>query len=153
MTEIAGANEVVLERHVRAAPTRVFDAWIDPEELVRWWGPSDVECVEADVDLRIGGSFRLANRMHDASIVWITGTYEQIDRPRLLRFSWTVDGSESGPASVVTVRFAERRGGTDVTVTHERISTSATRDDHERGWEGCLDGLACRFAPTAVDPR
>jgi hypothetical protein len=25
-------------------------------------------------------------------------------------------------------------------VTHERIADEATRDQHRRGWEGCLDG-------------
>jgi hypothetical protein len=41
----------------------------------------------------------------------------------------------------VTVTFEPVGDATEVVVVHERIHTAATRDDHERGWIGCLDGL------------
>jgi hypothetical protein len=31
---------------------------------------------------------------------------------------------------------------TEVVIRHERIASAAMRDDHARGWAGCLDGLA-----------
>ncbi len=32
-------------------------------------------------------------------------------------------------------------GATEVIVVHERIADALTRDLHEQGWTGCLDGL------------
>jgi uncharacterized protein YndB with AHSA1/START domain len=57
-----------------------------------------------------------------------------------LVYSWQI-GDE--PVSRVTVRFAPCDGDrTEVTVLHERIASPAVRDDHARGWDGCLAGLA-----------
>jgi Activator of Hsp90 ATPase homolog 1-like protein len=41
----------------------------------------------------------------------------------------------------VTVRFEPRGEVTDVVVRHERIADTSARDQHERGWLDCLDGL------------
>ena len=41
-----------------------------------------------------------------------------------------------------TVQFEPRDGRTDVIVSHERIGSEAARNEHEKGWFGCIDGLA-----------
>jgi hypothetical protein len=41
----------------------------------------------------------------------------------------------------VTVTFEPRGASTEVTVVHEKITSAATRESHERGWSGCLAGL------------
>ena len=40
---------------------------------------------------------------------------------------------------------------TEVIVTHDRIGSDAARTSHERGWNGCLDGLV-RYAAEAARP-
>ncbi len=64
---------LVVRQHVRANPDRVFDTWTDPEHLVNWWGPAGVECIHAEVNLQVGGMFRLANLAPDGSTTWIAG--------------------------------------------------------------------------------
>jgi hypothetical protein len=46
------------------------------------------------------------------------------------------------PESLVTVRFVVMKGGTEVQLTHERLETATTRENHTSGWIGCLDELA-----------
>ena len=46
------------------------------------------------------------------------------------------------PESLVTVRFVGMKGCTEVQLTHERLATEATRENHTSGWIGCLDELA-----------
>ena len=50
-------------------------------------------------------------------------------------------GGEEATAERVTVTFEARGEETEVIVAHELILTEATRDMHEQGWVGCLDGL------------
>jgi uncharacterized protein YndB with AHSA1/START domain len=69
---------LVVHRTIRAPVERVFAAWTTPEQLRRWWGPKSVVCSEAEVDLRIGGAFRIANQFPDGNVVWISGEFEQI---------------------------------------------------------------------------
>lgn len=143
-----GQLALVVRRTVKAAAARVFDAWTQPEQLRQWWGPRPVTCCDAEVDLRAGGAYRIGNRFPDGSILWICGSFEVVERPTLLVYSWRVepDGGSAHDRSRVTVRFEARGGETEVIVVHERIDTGQTRAGHEKGWVGCLDGLTTFLA-------
>jgi uncharacterized protein YndB with AHSA1/START domain len=141
---------LVVRRTIRASPERLFAAWTEPAQLRRWWGPAQVECAAAEVDLRVGGRYRLANKFPDGSVWWIGGTFETVTPPRLLIYSWELSPGEIAPGGLappaqaverVTVRFQPKGNSTEVVVTHERIADEAARVSHEQGWFGCLDGL------------
>jgi uncharacterized protein YndB with AHSA1/START domain len=131
---------LIVRKSIRASPERIFDAWTQPEHLKLWWGPNSVKCINAEVDLCVGGRYRIANQFPDGKILWISGEFETIERPHKLVYTWRV-GSEAAAAERVTVTFEVRGDVTDVIVMHERIPTQAMRDMHEQGWVGCLDGL------------
>jgi|SRR5665213_1333550 len=134
------AATLVVRRRINSTPEKLFDAWTQPEFLVHWWGPEGVVCPTAEVDLRVGGAYRLANRFPDGTVVWIAGLFEEIDRPRRLMYTWKLE-SQEGPVERVTVCFEVHGTATEVVITHERISNEAARKSHERGWVGCLDSL------------
>lgn len=131
---------LVVRRIIRATPEQLFEAWTEPSHLLRWWGPQGVTCEGAEVDLRVGGRYRIANALPDGRVLVLNGEFEVVERPSKLVYTWRVDGV-SGTPERVTVRFERRDGATEVVVTHERITDEATRDSHRLGWEGCLDGL------------
>jgi glutathione S-transferase len=135
------AVTLVVRRTIHAVPERLFDAWTQPEQLVQWWGPASVACIDATVDLRVGGRYRIANRFPDGKILWIAGEFESIERPKKLVYTWGLESTQ-GPPERVTVTFEAHGPDTEIVVTHERIPNKAMRDAHERGWFGCLDGLA-----------
>lgn len=139
---------LVVRKTIRATPERLFDAWTRPEELKKWWGPQSVTCVDAAVDLTVGGSYRIANQFPNGDVVWITGAFEVIERPDRLVYTWRL-GTAAGPPERVSVTFEARGTNTEVTVTHERIPGIPVRDVHEQGWRGCLDGLARYLDATA----
>jgi uncharacterized protein YndB with AHSA1/START domain len=138
--EAASSVTLVVRRTIRASAERLFDAWTQPAQLKKWWGPVSVECIDAEVELRVGGHYRIANRFPDGKILWIVGEFESIERPSKLVYTWRLE-SAPGPPERVTVTFEAQGSETEVVVTHERIPTDAIRDMHERGWLGCLDGL------------
>lgn len=139
---------LVVRRKIAATPRRLFDAWTRPEQLMAWWGPRGVRCSDAQVDLRIGGHYRIDNVLPDGSTITIQGQFLALDPPNSLAYSWTV-GPDEGPAEQVTVRFEAQGDETEVLIVHERIADQRTYADHEGGWWGCLDGLAEYIA----DPR
>jgi uncharacterized protein YndB with AHSA1/START domain len=144
-----GAEGVIVARRtIRATPDRLFAAWTQPSQLTAWWGPAGATCTHAEVDLRPGGAYRLANQFPDGRVVWITGAFELIEPPHQLVYTWSVD---EGPAERVTVRFEARDDQmTDVVVVHDRIRGDDARRGHEAGWAGCLarlEGFAGDRAP------
>jgi uncharacterized protein YndB with AHSA1/START domain len=55
--------------------------------------------------------------------------------------SWQVENS-AAPPERVAVKFHPQGAGTEITVLHEYISDETLRAGREKGWAGCLEGLA-----------
>lgn len=133
---------LTVRRTIPAARERVFAAWVESRHVRRWWGPQGVACTDAAIDLRVGGSYRIVNRLPDGSIVTITGIYEEVSPPSRLIFYWRL-ANGADHAERVTVDFLERDAGraTEVVVTHEKIRDARSLASHDAGWIGCLHGL------------
>jgi uncharacterized protein YndB with AHSA1/START domain len=145
-----------LERAFEAPPEAVFDAWTDPEVLRRWWaaGP-DWDTPVAEVDLRVGGRYRLSMRNPESGDVHtVVGEYKEVERPERLAYTWAWEGEPSEQSgsedTLVTVEFAERDGGTALVLTHTGFATEQSREQHAHGWVACLDNLRSRVLSTAV---
>jgi uncharacterized protein YndB with AHSA1/START domain len=135
---------LIVRRLISAPSDRLFAAWTEADQFVRWWGPKGVVCESADIDLRVGGLYRIANRLPDGRLVWISGAFELIDRPNRIDYSWQLEpGSQE--ASRVVVLFVAKGDQTEVVVTHQRIASEEVKQDHERGWIGCLERLEAHF--------
>ena len=146
------ADLVLVVRRTIAAPADLlFDAWTRPEHLLQWWGPRPVRCIGAELDLRVGGRYRLVHAMPDGSKLVVSGELRVVERPRELAYTWRVDDGVEG--ELVTVRFEPRGSSTEVIVTHERIGSPTIRATHELGWNGCLDGLVSFVAALAANVR
>lgn len=140
------AVTLVVRKTIAASPERLFAAWTEPDELRRWWGPDGVSCIDAAIDLRVGGGYRIGNRLPDGTALWIAGEFEVVDRPHRLVYTWRLEG-RAGDVERVTVQFERRGGDTEVIVTHARVATAALGEQHQLGWEGCLAGLARHVRP------
>lgn len=139
---------VEISRIIAAPPEKVFEAWTNPQLLTKWWGPAPMVCPQAEVDLREGGDYRLANQSPDGSIVWITGQFRTIQRPDLLVYTWVLDNLPV-EETLVRVSFQRVENATEVVIRHERYSTDAVGELHVQGWNRCLDKLAVLMSGTA----
>ena len=139
--------ELKLERTFDAGAERVFDAWIDPELLRRWWaaGP-DWSCSRAEVDARPGGRYRLSmSNPASGDEHTVGGEYREVERPSRLVYTWAWEGESPEPReTLVTVEFHEEGEGTRVLLVHSGLSNDQSRDAHEHGWNACLDNLERR---------
>jgi uncharacterized protein YndB with AHSA1/START domain len=94
----------------------------------------------------VGGRYFIANALPDGSTMVIEGEFREIRRPHLLVYTWRMGPRAAEEESLVTVRFEARGDDTEVVVVHEQVPSLAARESHEKGWEGCLDGLDAFFA-------
>jgi uncharacterized protein YndB with AHSA1/START domain len=140
-----------LSRRFNAPRERVFDAWTSPAVLKDWWraGP-DWETPEAEVDLRPGGSYRLAMRDPESGQTHtLVGEYREIRPPERLVYTWTWESNaeemRGSEGSLVTVDFVEDGDATKVEITHTGFATAEIRDLHAHGWEAVLANLERLF--------
>lgn len=145
-----------VKRTFLASRERVFEAWTDPELLKQWLTGPRGQGLDAQVDPRVGGEFRVkvtsrVGRMFgrlpgpsDGSVQMV-GRYLEITPPERLVFTF---GWEELPtvhlepdATMVTVEFHERGDGTELVLTHERQPNRRVRAWHSYGWRGSLRKL------------
>ena len=158
-TEAVSETTMRITRKLAAPRELVFKAWTEPEFLLKWWAAHpDFTTPIAEVDLRVGGKYRLGMLPpgQDQPHV-IGGIYREVSPPEKLVYTWvwepqipeTQIRSGSGPEvlvapgeTLVTVEFHDVDGQTEVVLTHQFFADQEMRDKHSQGWNGCLEQLA-----------
>ncbi|BBY63346.1 SRPBCC family protein [Mycolicibacterium helvum] len=137
---------VVVQRVMPATPEVVFDEWLDPEALREWMCPHPVRVVEVAVETRVGGTVRFDVENSGARVL-ISGQFLAIERPRLLRFTWSnSDWEDPTQASVVNVTF-EPVGSEETLMSIEHsLLPPAEFESFHTGWIATFDQLAGKLA-------
>ena len=85
-------DTIVCEIDIDAPPERVFQAWIDPQQRLAWWGDDNTyRCTSMDSDLRVGGKWSTQGRRMQGKDFTVQGDYTRIEPPRVLGFTWNPD--------------------------------------------------------------
>ena len=117
----------------------VFRAWTEPSRIEKWFSPNPKNKVEAEVDLRVGGKYRIAMIPPEGDSWVVVGEYRDVARPERLAFTWKwTSGDEE---SLVTLEFLEVPNGTEISLTHSNLETEDSYNGHKDGWIACLDRL------------
>jgi glutathione S-transferase len=141
MTTKTTSHTLRLTRTVAASPQRVFDAWTRPEHLKQWSAPEGYDVTQAEVDLKVGGKYRIEMRSPEGAQHTAVGTYREITSPSKLVYTWSWEDGPDGGDTLVTVEFLDRDGHTEVVLVHDLFPTDEARADHEQGWTSCLNRL------------
>lgn len=131
-------DRVELERTYPVPVERVFRALVEPSELIRWWGPPDVETSEATIDLRVGGRCRYVMHPHGQRAVLLARIVE-LDPPHLIAMThqWEGDATET----LVTIRLATVATGTRLHLVHTRLPADVDPGQFTQWWAASFDGL------------
>lgn len=128
-------TELHLSRTLPHPADRVWRALTDPVALAAWLWPARF-ATTAEVDLRVGGRYRIAGPGVGFAVA---GEYVAVEPPRRLVFTWQWDGEED--ETLVTVELTAAGAGTELVLVHERFADDAQRDEHAKGWSDCLGRL------------
>lgn len=141
-------STVRLEQEVIASPEEVFAAWTDPTKMGDWYAPTDEFSTPiAEVDLNIGGQYRIGMLPPGAADVRIVaGQYCRLEPPHCVSFTWAWQPPHTDVHETqVTIELQPRGRSTNVVLTHERFRDEHLRNEHAKGWSGCLSRLARKF--------
>jgi uncharacterized protein YndB with AHSA1/START domain len=131
---------VTVRREIAASAEDLFDAWLDAESLGSWLKPSGIRETRAETDPRVGGAFRIVMVDDESSMVH-TGTYQEIDRPRRLVFTWSSPATQFRD-SIVTVTFEPSSNSSTVVEIHQiGLPDEEARASHHAGWSDALREL------------
>jgi uncharacterized protein YndB with AHSA1/START domain len=129
---------VEIRRQIPAPIAEVFDWWTQAEKLRQWMSP--VGIAEVNLDLRVGGAFKIVMKSGDMAIPH-TGAFVEIQPPTRLVFTWI--SPYTGPdASLVTVELEpDGENATQLWLVHSQLP-SAVAPSHRDGWGTMLDRMS-----------
>ena len=138
------SSELALHmRRVLPAPRPlVFKACTEPDEVAKWWGPRGFTAPSVEIDLRAGGSYRIAMQPPDGDLFYLSGEFREVDPP--VRLAYTFRWEDPDPddrETVVRLSFEDLGESTDLVVSQRAFATEGRRELHEQGWTDCLDRL------------
>lgn len=132
-----------LKRTFKASREQVFNAWTKPDMLKQWFAAGkDYAGSVAEVDLRVGGKFRMGMKhIVNGKENIATGTYKEVLFPERLVFTWKWEHSEEGGEMKITISLRDVNGQTEMLFGHELLPNKKERDGHEHGWNLCFQNL------------
>lgn len=137
----SGPDEIVSEIQIAAPPERVFQALVAPEQVVKWWGQKGIYvCKEFHADLRAGGKWRSAGIDGRGNPFEITGEFVEIDRPRVLAYTWVATWT-GDLKTLVRWELEPSGGGTLVRIRHSGFGGRPEMGQNYRGWPRMLGWL------------
>jgi uncharacterized protein YndB with AHSA1/START domain len=147
-TELTLHLECVLD----APRSLVFDACTEPKLLAEWWGPKGFTTPGIDIDLRVGGRYRIAMQPPEDELFYLTGEFREVDPPNSLAytFRWE-DPDPDDQETVVTISLRDAGESTELTVDQGAFATEARRDLHQAGWTDGLVRLEDALRSRAVE--
>jgi uncharacterized protein YndB with AHSA1/START domain len=143
MDDAARKPTLRLEKQLAARREDVFAACVEPDRLATWWGPRGFTTPRIDLDVRVGGAYRIAMQPPDGELFHLQGRFRDVDRPRRLSYTFVWEPPDPDDReTVVTLSFLETpEGGTSLVVEQERFATEERCQLHRDGWTDSLDRL------------
>src|ERR1700743_2147189 len=132
-------GDAVTRKILIAPPAeRVFQALSDPPQLLQWWGQKGMfQSTNWTIDLRVGGLWKGEAEM-GGSTFWVSGEYLEIDRPRLLVYTWLSSLPGETP-SVVRIELEPEAAGTRVKLRHSGLAANpAAMVNYQGMWPAIL---------------
>jgi uncharacterized protein YndB with AHSA1/START domain len=138
LTEVHGT--IVKKITIKASAERIFEALINPDQRMTWWGAEGrFQTTEMESDLRLGGRWVMRGIGIGGKPFNLVGEYRNIERPRLLVFTWLPDWQEGATESLVRFELEEKDGVTTVRLTHSGLTSEGVRA--HQGWPQILTWL------------
>jgi uncharacterized protein YndB with AHSA1/START domain len=129
-------EQILITREFDAPKHLVYEAWTTPELVKRWWSGGRGAVTVAEIDLRVGGSWRYVLIAAGGFQVGFHGEYREIVPNERIVSTEVYEAMPDGDPAVNTVTFTEVDGRTTLSLLTE-VTTKEVRDMIiESGMEG-----------------
>jgi|SRR3954447_2592921 uncharacterized protein YndB with AHSA1/START domain len=140
-------NTILITREFDAPQRLVWKAYTTPELIKRWWAGEKGTVTSAEVDLRVGGTWRYVMTANEGFEVAFRGEYREIEPAERLVNTEVFEGlpDPDDHAGLVTVTLTEKDGRTSMEMLCEyrdRADRDAVIDSGmEGGMQESMDAL------------
>jgi uncharacterized protein YndB with AHSA1/START domain len=115
---------------------------VEADLLAQWWGPQGFSAPSIELDLRVGGRYRIKMQPPHGEHFFLSGEFRDVDPVAQLTytFRWE-DPDPDDRETVVTFSLRDLGESTALTVDQGPFATEGRRALHQQGWTESLDRL------------
>ena len=136
-------NTIRLHRVLRAAPERVYRAFLDADALVKWLPPNGFTARMHQSDPRVGGSYRMSfTNFSTGASHSFGGKYLELEPHRRIRYTDKFDDPNLPGEMLTTVTLKQVSVGTELNVAQEGVPEVIPAEACYLGWQDSLVLLA-----------
>jgi uncharacterized protein YndB with AHSA1/START domain len=148
---------------MNAPRATVYNALLDPNEIVKWKAPTGMTAHVHEFDGREGGWFRISLTYDRPSGLGKTSAHTDTYHGRFVKLVPNellveVDEFETADPAMrgemtITITLNDADGGTDVVGLHEGLPPGVSAADNEAGWHSALKRLAALVEDGRTSPN
>jgi uncharacterized protein YndB with AHSA1/START domain len=120
-------NEIYLTRIYDAPLKMVWEAWTDPKQVGKWWGPRGYTLTTSSMDVKTGGTWSYV--MHGPDGTDYVNKTKYLEVEKYTRMVYDHGGNDDRPALFrVTVDFTETKGKTKIEMVMALATAEAAQE-------------------------
>ena len=136
-------NTIRIHRVLRAAPERVYRAFLDPEAMAKWLPPNGFTGKVHEMNATVGGGHRMSfTNFTTGKSHTFGGKYVELVPNERIRYTDKFDDPNLSGEMQVTVSLKEVSCGTELNVIQEGVPDMIPADACYVGWQESLILLA-----------
>jgi uncharacterized protein YndB with AHSA1/START domain len=137
------ANTIRLHRVIRAAPEKIYKAFLDGDALAKWLPPNGFTCKVHHLDAKVGGSYKMTfTNFTTGESHSFGGTYLELKPHERIRYTDKFDDPKLAGEIQTTITLKKVSCGTEVNITQEGIPSAIPAEACYLGWQESLILLA-----------
>jgi len=136
-------NTVKFDRVLRTTPQRLYNAFLDPDALVKWLPPNGFTGKVHQIDARVGGTYKMSfTNFTSGKSHSFRGEYLELVPHDRLRWTDRFDDPNLPGEMTVTVTLTKVSVGTEMNIVQEGIPDVIPVEACRLGWQESLTLLA-----------
>ena len=133
------SNSVRLHRVLRAAPEKIYRAFLDVDALSKWLPPNGFTCKVHHLDAKVGGHFKMSfTNFTTGKSHSFGGTYKELVPHERISYSDKFDDPNMPGEMTTTITLKKVVCGTEINVVQEGIPAAIPAEMCYLGWQESL---------------
>jgi uncharacterized protein YndB with AHSA1/START domain len=137
------ANAIRLHRVLRAAPEKIYRAFLGPDALAKWLPPNGFTGKVHHMDAKVGGSYKMSfTNFTTGKGHSFGGTYVELTPHERIRYTDKFDDPNLSGEMQATITLTEVSCGTELNIVQEGVPAAIPAEACYLGWQESLTLLA-----------
>jgi uncharacterized protein YndB with AHSA1/START domain len=138
-----GTNTIRIHRVLRAAPEKVYRAFLDPDAMTKWLPPNGYTGKIHEIEAKVGGKYRMSfTNFNTRQSHFFGGTYVELVPHERIRYTDKFDDPNLPGEIQVSITLKKVSCGTEFSIVQEGVPDVIPAEMCYLGWQESLILLA-----------